>query len=78
VTQRAGRDLAWSLYHHHATANEQWHRTLHGTPGLVGPPVERPPASIRHCTLARAIPGVHVRPQGGVLCRSTPSAGAHR
>ena len=34
-----------SLYHHHVTANDQWYRALNDTPGLVGPPIEPPPAS---------------------------------
>ena len=34
---RDGRDVIWSLYHHHVTANDQWYRALNDTPGLVGP-----------------------------------------
>ena len=44
---RDGRDVIWSLYHHHTTANDQWYHALNDTPGLVGPPIEPPPASIR-------------------------------
>jgi aryl sulfotransferase len=44
---RDGRDIVWSLYNHHATANEKWYGALNDTPGLVGPPIEKPPASIR-------------------------------
>ena len=44
---RDGRDVAWSLYNHHATANEKWYGALNDTPGLVGPRIEPPPASIR-------------------------------
>jgi aryl sulfotransferase len=44
---RDGRDVVWSLYNHHANANELWYRALNDTPGLIGPPIERPPASIR-------------------------------
>jgi aryl sulfotransferase len=44
---RDGRDVVWSLYNHHANTNEDWHRLLNDTPGRVGPPLGRPPASIR-------------------------------
>ncbi len=44
---RDGRDVAWSMYNHHANANELWYQALNDTPGLVGPPTGRPPASIR-------------------------------
>ena len=44
---RDGRDVLWSLYNHHATANEKWYGALNDTPGLVGPRIEPPPASIR-------------------------------
>jgi aryl sulfotransferase len=44
---RDGRDIVWSLYNHHANANDLWYQLLNDTPGRVGPPIERPPASIR-------------------------------
>jgi aryl sulfotransferase len=44
---RDGRDIVWSLYNHHAKANELWYDLLNNTPGRVGPPIEKPPASIR-------------------------------
>jgi aryl sulfotransferase len=44
---RDGRDIVWSFYNHHATANEVWYEALNDTPGRVGPPIEKPPASIR-------------------------------
>ncbi len=44
---RDGRDVVWSLYNHHANANALWYRLLNDTPGRVGPPIGRPPASIR-------------------------------
>jgi aryl sulfotransferase len=44
---RDGRDVVWSLYNHHANANEEWHRLLNDAPGRVGPPIGRAPASIR-------------------------------
>jgi aryl sulfotransferase len=44
---RDGRDVVWSMYNHHANANDTWYRLLNDTPGRVGPPIERPPASIR-------------------------------
>ena len=43
---RDGRDVLWSMYNHHATANEAWYEALNETPGRVGPPIEPPPESI--------------------------------
>ncbi len=43
---RDGRDVVWSMYNHHATANEFWYEALNDTPGRVGPPIERPPDSV--------------------------------
>lgn len=43
---RDGRDVLWSLYHHHTTANDAWYGALNDTPGRVGPPIERPVSSI--------------------------------
>jgi len=44
---RDGRDVVWSMYNHHANANRAWYEALNDTPGRVGPPIERPPESIR-------------------------------
>ncbi|MGL5803934.1 MAG: sulfotransferase domain-containing protein, partial [Xenococcaceae cyanobacterium] len=44
---RDGRDILWSLYNHHANANEMWYDLLNNTPGRVGPAIKKPPASIR-------------------------------
>ena len=44
---RDGRDVVWSLYNHHAKANALWYDALNNTPGLVGPPIERPDPDIR-------------------------------
>ena len=44
---RDGRDVVWSMYNHHANANDVWYDALNNTPGRVGPPIERPPDSIR-------------------------------
>jgi aryl sulfotransferase len=44
---RDGRDVVWSLYNHHANANQAWYEALNGTPGRVGPPIELPPDDIR-------------------------------
>jgi aryl sulfotransferase len=44
---RDGRDVVWSMYNHHANANQFWYEALNDTPGRVGPPIERPPESIR-------------------------------
>lgn len=38
---RDGRDVLWSLYHHHVSANDAWYAALNDTPGLVGPKIER-------------------------------------
>ena len=43
---RDGRDVVWSMYNHHSTANASWYNALNNTPGLVGPPIEKPPSSI--------------------------------
>lgn len=37
---RDGRDVLWSLYNHHAKANDKWYEALNG-PGLVGEPIPR-------------------------------------
>jgi len=42
---RDGRDVVWSMYNHHSTANDVWYDTLNNTPGRVGPPIEEPPSS---------------------------------
>jgi len=44
---RDGRDVVWSMYNHHASANAHWYAALNDTPGRVGPPIEPPPASVR-------------------------------
>jgi aryl sulfotransferase len=44
---RDGRDILWSLYNHHATATDDWYSGLNDTPGRIGPPIERPTASIK-------------------------------
>ena len=44
---RDGRDVVWSLYNHHANANDLWYDALNNTPGRVDPPIERPPEDIR-------------------------------
>ena len=44
---RDGRDIIWSMYHHHCQANEAWYAGLNKTPGLVGPPIEKPPDSVK-------------------------------
>jgi aryl sulfotransferase len=43
---RDGRDVTWSMYNHHANANDAWYAALNDTPGRVGPPIERPPESV--------------------------------
>jgi len=44
---RDGRDVVWSFYNHHAIANDLWYDALNNTPGLVGPPIERPTSDVR-------------------------------
>ncbi|MEQ1591985.1 MAG: sulfotransferase domain-containing protein [Thiobacillaceae bacterium] len=44
---RDARDVVWSMYNHHANANQAWYDALNLTPGRVGPTIERPPADIR-------------------------------
>jgi aryl sulfotransferase len=43
---RDGRDVIWSLYNHHANANDAFYEALNDTPGRVGPPLEKPPESV--------------------------------
>jgi aryl sulfotransferase len=44
---RDGRDVVWSMYNHHANANDVWYQVLNDTPARVGPPIGRPPESVR-------------------------------
>ncbi len=44
---RDGRDVVWSMYNHHANANEGWYAMLNETPGRVGPPIAPPPDCVR-------------------------------
>jgi len=44
---RDGRDVVWSFYNHHINANESWYQALNDTPGLIGPPMPKPPDDIR-------------------------------
>ena len=44
---RDGRDVMWSMYNHHARANDLWYEKLNDTPGRVGPPILPPPPSVR-------------------------------
>jgi aryl sulfotransferase len=44
---RDGRDVVWSMYNHHANANQTWYDALNKTPGRFGPPIEPPPGDIR-------------------------------
>ncbi|HEX7034144.1 MAG TPA: sulfotransferase domain-containing protein [Pseudomonadales bacterium] len=39
---RDGRDVVWSMFNHHSSANEQWYAVLNDTPGRVGPPIGPP------------------------------------
>lgn len=44
---RDGRDVVWSMYNHHANANDLWNHALNDTPGLVGPPIGKPADDVR-------------------------------
>lgn len=44
---RDGRDILWSMYNHHSTANEKWYDALNNTPGLVGPPMPKPMGDVK-------------------------------
>ena len=44
---RDDRDIAWSFYHHHASGNEEFYRTINDTPGRVGARILPPTGSIR-------------------------------
>ena len=44
---RDGRDVVWSAYNHHRSANDTWYELLNDTPGRVGPPIDKPSDSIR-------------------------------
>jgi aryl sulfotransferase len=49
---RDGRDVLWSLYNHHVSGNDAFYQMLNDSPGRVGPPLDRPPESIRDYFLA--------------------------
>jgi aryl sulfotransferase len=44
---RDGRDVLFSLYHHHASANAFWYQVINDTPGRIGPAIERPDPDVR-------------------------------
>lgn len=43
---RDGRDVVWSFHNHHSSANDLFYDAFNNTPGLVGPPIERPDPDI--------------------------------
>lgn len=43
---RDGRDVMWSMYNHHANANDLWYELLNDTPDRVGPAIEKPVENI--------------------------------
>ena len=43
---RDGRDVVWSLYNHHANANQVYYDAVNNTPGRVGPPLEPPKGDV--------------------------------
>ena len=88
---RDGRDVVWSMYNHHANANDVWYAVLNDTPGRVGPPIEPPPASVRqyflewldgdgHPVLAllgeRPPPGGTSAPAECACCCTSPTSSA--
>lgn len=44
---RDGRDVIWSMHNHWFNGNATIYAAINDTPGRVGPPFERPPASAR-------------------------------
>ena len=44
---RDGRDVLFSWYHHHCTANALWYQIMNETPGRVGPPIDPPDPDVR-------------------------------
>jgi aryl sulfotransferase len=44
---RDGRDVVASLYNHHANFTDEWYREINDAPARLGPPMPRPPASLR-------------------------------
>lgn len=44
---RDARDVVWSMYNHHAKANQTWYDALNKSPGLIGPEIEKPTDDIK-------------------------------
>jgi len=44
---RDGRDVLWSMYNHHANANDAFYEAMNETPGLVGEKLERVTSDVR-------------------------------
>lgn len=44
---RDGRDVLWSMYNHHANANDAFYEAMNETPGLVGEKLERVTTDVR-------------------------------
>jgi aryl sulfotransferase len=44
---RDGRDVLWSLFNHHSNAADDMYKALNESPGLIGPPLGRPPDDVR-------------------------------
>ncbi len=44
---RDGRDVIWSMHNHWLNGNTTIYAAINDTPGRIGPPFERPPASAR-------------------------------
>jgi aryl sulfotransferase len=67
---RDGRDVMWSEHNHFANGTELLYQALNDTPGRVGPPIGRPPASIRQYFLE------WLEGDGYPLCLSGRTSGA--
>jgi aryl sulfotransferase len=42
---RDGRDVVWSLFNHHSSFTDEMYNLINNSPGLNGPPLQRPPPS---------------------------------
>ena len=77
---RDGRDVVWSMWNHHARANEAWYAALNDTPGRVGDAdpaaARRHPAVLprvaRHATGIRSGRSGRTSARGGTsgICRT--------
>jgi len=45
---RDGRDVVWSFYNHHRSANALFYQVINDSPGRIGPPLDPPDPDIRN------------------------------